>query len=459
MAQQVPPPGAGGGAGAGGAGGVGGAGGAPVPGAITRSEMDFKKSSPKFRYGETTWDVFIVAFENAAEGHVLSDVQYKHILFNSLNDEAKAIACPDYAPSNYRNSTKEEYSTILQELYEPAEESEQMRLEFDSRVQLPGEHPEMYFRDKQRMFLKGYTAGMRDYEMFYDKAINGLINQRMKDSLREFRPEPIEDVQAFRRKLIFLANVQRKKFRAGDITEAEAQGAEAHASTISYRYHRTAINPTAGNMYAMDIKQEPIYAVEGKNSGFRPRGACFACGSREHLIAQCPRKGTGLPNAVAAVEEVQEDVQYMEYEYDPYEYEYYDDGVNFVPRRKYPPKPYRGIYRYVPGQRPVAYMMRPRGRGSFRGQVTPQMGSTVARARGRQFSNRRIAYLYEDENGETFVEEIPEGESDAHANAKSNNDTEALVDGVHSLTMEEQYEAAFGTMGAASVPNAFLGKN
>ena len=85
-----------------------------------------------------------------------------------------------------------------------------MRLEFEQRYQYPGEHPEIYFRDKQCMFNRAYAKELKDFNMFYDKIIAGLINERMKDSLREFKPTPLSNTNQFREQLIFLSTVQRR---------------------------------------------------------------------------------------------------------------------------------------------------------------------------------------------------------------------------------------------------------
>lgn len=184
----------------------------PRPDALERDANNFGKIAPKFRLGEQTWDVFHLSFKiQASRFPNLNDRMYKIILFSCLQGEALALACPDYDPTlpELAGLTSQEYAAELQELFEPAAESEQMRIEFENRYQFPGEHPDMYYRDKKRMFERAYGANLRDYSLFYDKVITGLINQRMKDSLREFRPEPLNDTKSFRKRLIFLANVQR----------------------------------------------------------------------------------------------------------------------------------------------------------------------------------------------------------------------------------------------------------
>ena len=438
MADPLPfPPGGNAGAGAGGDGQQG-----PDPVALARDANNFGRVAPKFRLGEQTWDVFYLSFKIAASRFVhLDDEMCKNILFSSLQGEALTLACPDFDPTlpDFVNKTSGEYAKDLQELFEPAAESEQMRLEFEHRYQFPGEHPEMYFRDKHRMFNRAYAVPLRDYNLFYDKVITGLINQKMKDSLREFKPVPLNDTKAFREKLIFLANVQRRRLMAGEITEQEALGAEAHASNITYRTQlRTALNPTTPappgwKAEGWKVKQEPVYAVNALNpKGTRPRGVCFHCGSKEHFVAQCPRKASGLAPVVNAAEVRDEEEDQVEQE-----------AVQYVRNQN----PYR------PQQVRRSFGTTGPARTSQGGGYKPSRGATTA-MRGRKF-NRRIAFIYEDENGQTLHEEIPDHEAGGvQEPAGRVEGVEECTAGVNTLHLDEQPE--YYSEGDF-IPGAFLG--
>ena len=53
------------------------------------------------------------------------------------------------------------------EVFEPAAESEQMKLEFEARIQIQGEHPQIYYTDKRNLFERAYPVVHRDYRMFF----------------------------------------------------------------------------------------------------------------------------------------------------------------------------------------------------------------------------------------------------------------------------------------------------
>ena len=76
--------------------------------------------------------------------------------------------------------------------------------------------------------MRAYASNMRDWMHFYDKTITGLINQKIKEQMRQFIPAPIYNHQQFKDKLQFFANVIRRWLMAGEIASSEALGAEAH---------------------------------------------------------------------------------------------------------------------------------------------------------------------------------------------------------------------------------------
>ena len=323
-----------------------------------KGALDLMKAAPKFYMNEDTWEVFFHQFMNATRVCRVSEENFKIVLFNSLKGQALALACPDYAPEEepYRGMTGREYSLALQELFEPASETEQIRIEFKSRYQLPGEHPSLYFRDKLRLFMRAYAPNMRDWMAFYDETITGLINQKIKEKMRDFIPEPIHHHQQFKEKLQFCANVIRRRLMAGEIASSEALGAEAHQSNVSYRVMK---------QYSRDMKHEPINAIG--RSGKTP-GACWHCGEKDHYAGSCPRKASGLPAVAAVQQELDEPVQYV--------------------RPRTTGKP-------VTGRKP------------FRPWIRRNPANTQETKKPFR-NNPRVMMVYEDEDGQLCTEALPE---------------------------------------------------
>ena len=363
-----------------------------------KGALDLMKAAPRFYMNEDTWEVFFHQFMNATRVCQVSEENFKIVLFNSLKGQALALACPDYAPQEqpYRDMTGREYSMALQELFEPASETEQIRIEFKSRYQLPGEHPSLYYRDKLRLFMRAYAPNMRDWMHFYDETITGLINQKIKEQMREFIPAPIYNHQQFKDKLQFFANVIRRRLMAGEIASSEALGAEAHQSNVSYRVLK---------QYSRDIKNESINAIG--RQGKAP-GVCWHCGEKDHYAGSCPRKASGLPAVAAVQQEPSEAVHYV--------------------RPKTAGKP-------ATGRKPFRPWIRRNPTGN-------------AETRKPFRNNPRVMMVYEDEDGQLCTEELPEEVEEVLQELGREEDLEPIS------TLNPDYEDGSDD---ELVPGAFLG--
>lgn len=243
-----------------------------------RSENEFRKVAPRFRFGQESWDIFIESFKSVSQGYPSSSTMWKNILYNSLECEAKTLACPDMDPSKepYKSMTGLDYADELRNLYEPEAESSMMQLSFISRVQQSGEHVTTYFKFKLGMYKRAYPENARYWPSFYDEIVKGLINPLIKLDMRKFTPEPISDTSKFLNHLLLCTSALQKAFLSQEISEQEIMGCEARPTMIAYQGIR-------GDSYPA-IKAEPVNAINHQNK------ACFACGSHEHFIAQCPKK-------------------------------------------------------------------------------------------------------------------------------------------------------------------------
>lgn len=386
--------------------------------AIRRSEDSFLKAGIKFKLGEMPWSTFMEGFMAYANGYSnLTPVHLKRILFLSLKGAAFHLACSDFQPTSdvYKDHDLKSYAQALGELFEPPAESEQMKLEFENRCQQQGEHPNLYFRDKKNLFDRAYPAEMRDYDYFYNKVISGLINQLMKNGMRMLVPEDLKDTHTFRNNLMKMATIVRRRFNEGEISAAEALGAEAHLSVNSYQAAGLETSISIGRMY----KTESINAIPVK------KGKCYHCQSKDHFIAQCPRKAAGLSPTVHSVGEEE------------------DGSINAAygqPRRSYP------------GPRRVAYRGRngtylPRKETEDSKPINSNGGRRPFQQKTKQF-NRRVAVVYEDENGETVIDDedatqTPQDEDEGVA---------AIPDGINSIQIspDDYSESDY-------IPGAFLG--
>ena len=366
--------------------------------ALGRQRADFKKLAPKFVRGQMPWDMFMDLFTTEkADYQLLGDVYCKKILYSKLTGEAFQMASPEYHPGKpeYRDLSFLHYAKKLGNLFEPESESGQAKLTFEQRVQLQGEHPSDYFQSKIGLFHRAYKKTHRDYEFFYNKVIIGLINQEMRNHLRLNLPKPLENTKAFRDKMMDIATVVRRKYLDGEISEAEAMGAEAYA-TIQ-------LSDVNG------ARVESINAFSGQQ-----KGNCYHCRSKDHYIAQCPRKAAGLPATVSSFQDKRES--------------------------------------YLPVLYPVVRKVRSTGPKNTMSITLP---NNKPKNRFQQFRKQkgkagRIMFVYEEE-GELQCEPVEE-EEDINV-APASTEQEEAQEGVNIVEDQEEYSES------DYIPGSFLGQN
>ena len=401
----------------------------PAP-RVSTDENNFSRLAPKFEIGNEPWDLFYERYKCLADRYQISTYHFKSVMFSSLGEQAFALACPNYAPTGapYDAMTGSQYADALQELFEPAAETDAMRLEFLNRVQLPDERPDRYYRDKTRMFIRAYKRNLQDWNYFYQEVISGLINEEVKYRMRGFRPVNPADPNEFQSELIHWSTVQRTRYRAGEVSQSEVLGAETMVTGISYR--------NFGNG-GVKVKEE-VSAISGEVNAFPNRnkrfmvkkanskddGNCWHCGVKGHFANNCPRKLTGLAPAAATVAD--------------------QKGT--------------GVYRKGASSRKTT--KKPVTQSGARNSVKQPRG------RFRKF-NKRIAHLYEDEDGNTYIGEGSGSESDSNQDeneappeeetSETDEAIESVQQGINALDLHSRYGQELEATEADFIPGAFLG--
>ena len=411
---------------------------------ILRQVMEFGKMAPHYYLGEGTWAQYIDSFQEVQYRYPQVQPKYaKNILYTSLKGQAFALASPDYNPrqnQTYKTMTFEQYVDAVGELYEPASETEQTKLEFEDRTQRPGEHVSLYYRDKKNLFYRAYAEAMRDFNMFYNKVIAGLINQEMKNGMRLFTPEPLKDQEAFRNRLLQMATIVRRRFLDGELTETEALGAEAHTSRASYQNYPMSRETNLGYKA---IKSEPIYSINEENSvnAFtreKKSGRCFYCHNKVHFIAECPRKAAGLGPAIQEVQPKQEEADSEGTNVCTFQQKYKRRNNYFDARSgsKFGPRKF--------GNKPMQNRQQ---------QLMTRANPSTNQVDKRRF-NRRIAVVYENEEGTTMAEESDIYEID-DGEEQIQQEEQQAEDGINAIELEERYQDGFSE--SDYLPGVFLG--
>ena len=285
-----------------------------------RAEQEISKKAPKFEMNEgIPWTYFMVAFKPSIRigKKDLLDEHKKRLLYTHLKPKAQRLVGTSNIPKERDDKEFVEYHSLLDNVFEPPAESEQINIKFEARIQIQGEHPQIYYTNKRNLLERAYPVAQRDYEMFFVAVISGLINLIMKEQLRNLVPLKCTAATeiGFAEQLVHKANVLRKRYVAQEISEAEFYGAEAMLQSYSYRSVGEGHETTLGRfgLGSKQIKSEPVYALQKaaratRKGGYADRKCYHYCNQTGHYISPCPRKTNGLP-AVVSVEPDDQDGQ------------------------------------------------------------------------------------------------------------------------------------------------------
>jgi hypothetical protein len=408
-----------------------------------QAEQDCYKRLPKYEHNKgMPFSMFLSAFKTAITGCVerMTEMQVILMLHSKLGPEALMLIGEECAPERHPDKTFVQYCDMIQEIFEPAAESESMKIDFRSRVQGPNEYPQLYYKDKKNMFYRAYPVGERDYKFFFGAIIDGLLNPHMKDKLRYFTPDKCsaDTEPKFYQELLHTANVIRTKMMAKEISEAEGLGTQASAQSCSYQV----VNPK--EEYNMRVfKNEPVYAVPPRARPFKPPNGdlpddrvCYYCGKKGHFIAQCTRKAGGLPPINQIEEDLPDEDEPMEEA---------DNSVNAFPNRRNPARGRvvnrgRGTY--------------PQNRNLYAQNRSPypprQPLGNLTNMRGANFNRpvRRVTYVeYQDQDGNPVqIDEMGEGTTPGAAHVQGaeehvyeNTGVNALQPPLQEQSMEDDF--------------------
>ena len=388
---------------------------------ILRAKQEFGKAVQRnpFIVGERPWKMFFRSFTDTMQDydHLLTDEFLKRTLYNTLSGEAQRIAGERMHPTQEENAQLglNEYAQRLQELFEPKSESENAKAEFRQRKQMPGESPTLFFADKMLLFYRGWSKEQRDMQMFYDETTMGLQNELVKEAMYTYEPKDVVD---YEKRLNYVISSVRKRYINKMISQAQALGTETYTPSGSYR----AVNVPGG----ISIKREPNGHVHAINAA--ETRTCWMCGKQGHLSAQCPRRNNGLAPAAAAV--VEDEPEGLTPE---------DEGINYVQRG-------RGFAPYQKtGQVGGNKNFRQNNNNRFRGKAS--RGRPLFQNKGRGGYNQQVATVYEDDDGNLFLDGVNQVEEEEEPKETEDENKEDGVNVVYDGTFDE----------ADLLQNGFLG--
>ena len=154
-----------------------------------------------------SWDPYMNLFTTEKSDYsLLTDDDFKKILYSKSTDEASKITSPDFLPLKpyFQPLTLHHSAKKLGNLFELGG---QVKLIFEQKIQLQGEHPTDYPQNKLGSFHHTNKKLKRDHQFIYIKMILGLLNQDVRNCLCFQTPEPVENFKLLRESMMKIASV------------------------------------------------------------------------------------------------------------------------------------------------------------------------------------------------------------------------------------------------------------
>ena len=354
-----------------------------------KAELDHSKVAPKFEMDNTVpWSNFVDAFKATLQGSMprLLQVHLKRLLYIHLKLKAQRLGGTDNIPQEHERKMFVEYYTMLGNIIELLAQSKQIKLGIEARIQLQREHPHTYYTDNSNLCERAYPAAQRDSEMFYRAVNPGLIDLLMKEGWRDwvYQKCTAKTEFAFAEQLVHTSNVHRKRYITQERSENVCYRAEAMLQSGSYRNVGEGQETTFGKFGSgsKQVNNEPLYALQKAARANQKRGyvdrECSYCAKIEPYLAQCPREDNGIP----AVGNVEPDDH---------------DGQSVHAEQAKPAVNASGSY--------SNHQNNPQETTHGCSGGYSQVNSRNLQGKPRHLQNHRVAYINEDENGDTVIED------------------------------------------------------
>ena len=235
---------------------------------------------PKYTHEQTskrTWQMFLSERLDFFEGHgitidTIGEEYHKKYLMMALGGRAREMVVgieDDLKAKPYDAMVKQ-----LGEQFSPRFESELMKSQFKARKQQRLEDILTYLSSKEALYRRAYKPEERSVTHFMESAIANVRSDRVKEHLIMARYDPknnITDYMHLRDIASSVVAMEREMYKAG----------LPNASTSLDGLAATSLAVTQG---LVDDDEEPMDISKMEDR------ACFTCGKKGHLAAQCRSK-------------------------------------------------------------------------------------------------------------------------------------------------------------------------
>ena len=267
---------------------------------MIRSAPIFDPSRTTWRDWEQAWNDFAVTSGIGLLGREGQPAVFIEFVKALICTCMRGSAVPRIRPFSTNTTaftgaaTAEAFLAVIKNVFQPPQESESLKQEFEMFKQHPDMDVSTYLSQKISLYESAYTRDMQDHRTLLTAVIDGLYSNIAKRKLREANPA---DKETMRNKLFEIVTCLREAYVKGYGEATSLDGLQAvtqQAKVITGGNFTRNLPPVED----MEVDEMRIQKFEQKAGGVKKKEtrSCYICKEVGHLAKHCKKKKKVNPN-------------------------------------------------------------------------------------------------------------------------------------------------------------------
>lgn len=270
---------------------------------MIRSAPIFEPSRTTWRDWEQAWNDFAVTSGIGLLGQEGQPAAYIEFVKALICTCMRGSAVPRIRPFSTKTpafqaaTSAEAFLTIIKNVFQPPQESESLKQEFEMFKQKADMDVSTYLSQKISLYESAYAADRQDHRTLLTAVIDGLYCNVAKRKLREANPE---DKEEMRNKLFEIVTCLREAYVKGYGEATSLDGLQAvtqQAKVITGGNFANRNLPPVEDMEVDEVR-ERVQKFDQKTGGVKKKEtrSCYICKKVGHLAKNCREKKKTNPN-------------------------------------------------------------------------------------------------------------------------------------------------------------------